>query len=255
MSVRARDIRPTPIDSRPIADNKAILVAGVYLATQPNSVAHVVDELNRSVDWRVEQRWIAVGAVPAPDHVAAVTVDAVDGLVPKFTLLNRIFAGVQPEQYAFVIVCDDDIYLPPEFLDRYLRLVRDHEFALAQPARTHDSYIDHPFVEQLDGLSARHTRFVEIGPVVSISRAAMRILLPFDESSPMGWGYDLVWPCAIDSAGLKMGIVDAVPVEHSVRRPVAHYGHGTAERAMRAYLEHRRHLSQEEAFFIVESYA
>jgi hypothetical protein len=246
---------PTRAGSRTPADNNAVLVAGVYVATQPNRIAHVIDELSRSAEWRVEQRWVAVGAAPAPDHVAAVTVDTVDELIPKFTLLNRILAGVHPEQYAFLIVCDDDIYLPHEFLDRYLRLVRDHEFALAQPARTHDSYIDHPFVEQLDGLLVRHTRFVEIGPVVSFAGAAMRLLLPFDESSAMGWGYDLVWPCAIESAGLKMGIVDAVPVGHSVRRPVAQYKHGTADRVMRAYLEHRRHLSQEEAFFIVESYA
>jgi hypothetical protein len=145
--------------------------------------------------------------------------------------------------------------MPSGFLDSYLRLVREHDFALCQPARTHDSYIDHAFVEQLDGLTARRTRFVEIGPLFSIRRDAMPVLLPFDEQSPMGWGYDFMWPPALESAGLTLGIVDRVPVAHSVRKPVAQYDYQTVDRQMKQYLEGRRHLSQNESFFIWEAYA
>jgi hypothetical protein len=173
----------------------------------------------------------------------------------KFLLLNQLLAETDIDRYEFIVVCDDDIVLPSGFIDRYLELVTRYEFGLAQPARTHESFIDHPFVEQLDGLAARWTRFVEIGPLFSVHRRAVALLLPFDESSPMGWGYDFFWPSLIADAGLKMGIVDATPVAHSFRKPVSYYEHGTSSRDMERFLRQRSHLSPDEAFFIVESYA
>ena len=143
----------------------------------------------------------------------------------------------------------------PGFLDRYLACVGAHDLALCQPARTHDSYIDHPFVEQLDGLTARWTRFVEIGPMFSVRQDVIPLLVPFDEASPMGWGYDFVWPCVLEKAGCRMGIVDATPIAHRLRKPVTHYQHSTASRSMDAYLSERDHLMKGDAFFIVESYA
>jgi hypothetical protein len=150
---------------------------------------------------------------------------------------------------------DDDIILPANFVDRYLELIVRYDFAFAQPARSHDSFIDHPFVEQLDGLLARWTRFVEIGPLFSIHRRAFPLIFPFDESSPMGWGYDFCWPEIIATASLKMGIVDAVPVAHSLRKPVLYYQYEKARKEMDEILTHRPHLSPDEAFFIIESYA
>jgi hypothetical protein len=130
-----------------------------------------------------------------------------------------------------------------------------YDFALAQPARTHDSYIDHRFVEQLDGITARQTRYVEIGPLFSMRADALPILTPFDVTTPMGWGYDFTWPLAMDAAKLKMGIVDAVPVSHKLRKPVANYLHSDADRQMKEYFTDRPHLKPEEAFYIVESFA
>jgi hypothetical protein len=154
--------------------------------------------------------------------------------------------------------------LPENFLDRYLESVAQYDFALAQPARTHESFgphmiVDefsgHPFVEQLDGLVARQTRFVEIGPIFSVHRSAFELMFPFDEASPMGWGYDFVWPQVIANAGLKMGIIDAVPIAHSLRKTGFYYHHDKARAEMKEFLAHRPHLSPDEAFFIVESYA
>jgi hypothetical protein len=151
-------------------------------------------------------------------------------------------------------VCDDDISLPEGFVDRYLELVSSHGLALAQPARTHDSYIDNWITEQLDGLTARRTRFVEIGPLFSMRRDAVRLLTPFSEASPMGWGYDFVWPVLLEEAGLGMGIVDATPVVHNLRKPVTLYDRRDAAIAMQSFLADRRHLTPHEAFSIVEAY-
>ncbi len=73
------------------------------------------------------------------------------------------------------VITDHDVELPPFFLDRYLAWVRKYGFALAQPARTHDSYIDHRFVEQLDGITARQAQYVEIGPFFSMRPDALPI--------------------------------------------------------------------------------
>jgi len=233
----------------------SVLVIGVYLCDKDNQAPAIVGELARSRQWRVDQRWIALGEHPVPQVLAVATVGQRHAPAPKFSILNEVLAGTPVADYAYIVVCDDDVTLPPGFLDEYLDVVGRYDFALAQPARSHDSFIDHPFVEQLDGLSARQTRFVEIGPLFSIRADAVRTLVPFDEASPMGWGYDFVWPLAMARAGLKLGIVDRTPIVHSFRKPVAHYDHGLADRAMQRYLDTRPHVSKAEAFSILASYA
>jgi hypothetical protein len=233
----------------------AVLVVGVYLIDREHTAAHVSAELARSTDWTVTQRWIGLGRGPVPAELAAVTSSTTATPTPKFVLLNGLLAPASLAGFDYVLVCDDDVRLPPGFLDAYLRRVVQYDFALSQPARTHNSYIDHPFVEQLDGLDARWTRFVEIGPVFAMRRDAAPLLLPFDEQSSMGWGYDLVWPRVLEDAGLKLGIVDAVPVDHSLRKPVSYYEHSAASAEMDRYLSGRPHLPKGAAWFIVQSYA
>jgi len=232
-----------------------VLVAGVYLANQENSVGHIVAELNGSKNYTVSQRWIALYGDASSEEVKAVTISAPEKPEPKFVLLNRILAGEQLHRYDYILFCDDDIRLSPGFLDMFLGLQDRYDFSLAQPARTHNSYIDHPFVEQFDGLKARRTRFIEIGPVVSVRKDAFPVLLPFDESSHMGWGYDFVWPCLMEKMGMRMGIIDATPVEHSMRKPVMNYNYDEANKSMQNYLSRSPHLSKDEAFRILESYA
>ena len=43
---------------------------------------------------------------------------------------------VAPADYAYVLIRDDDVFVPPAFVDEYMALVRQYDFALAQPART-----------------------------------------------------------------------------------------------------------------------
>jgi hypothetical protein len=234
---------------------RSVVLLGVYLTDQPNNASHVVEEIGRTLAWRVEQRWIALGRATSDGRLQEVTVSRSERLVPKFTLLNQAIANLRLEDYEYVLICDDDILLPSGFLDSYMQIVSDYDLAVCQPARTHDSYIDHPFVERLDGLIARRTRFVEIGPFVSLRKDAAALLLPFDELSPMGWGYDLMWPSLLEGAGLRMGIVDAVAVAHSLRKPTAQYDYDTANGQMSQFLARRQHLSRDEAFFILESYA
>lgn len=236
------------------AKKGAVLVAGIYLADQKNAIRHIVRELDQSACYDVLQRWIALSGDAPSEEVQAVTVMKTGNPQPKFVLLNQLLSAEALEHYDYLLICDDDVILPENFLDNFLLLQQKYDFALAQPARTRNSFTDHPFVEQLEGLKARRTRFVEIGPVVCIRRDAYPVLLPFDENAHMGWGYDFVWPYLIGQAGLRMGIIDATPVEHSMRKPVKNYNYDEANSAMHKYLSMTPHLSKEEAFTILESY-
>ena len=243
------------VDNPMDMNKESVLVAGIYLANQENGIEDIVAKLNRSRKYHVVQKWVALhGDAPSPE-VDSVTVVKLENPLPKFILLNKILSAEELYRYNYIILCDDDIHLGQDFLDNFLELQQQYDFALAQPARTHNSYIDHPFVEQFEGLKARRTRFIEIGPVVSIRKDAFPILLPFDESSYMGWGYDFVWPYLIEKRGLRMGIIDAAPIDHSMRKPVKNYNYDSANSSMQDYLSKNPHLTKEEAFRILESYA
>jgi len=231
-----------------------VLVIGIYLKDEENNIEDIVAEFSRSRKWSVEQKWIGLGSNGMPKTVEKVTAMQIETMTPKFILLNRLLESIDLSCFRFVMVSDDDICLPPAFVDNYLDFVIRYQFSLAQPSRTHDSYIDWPFVEQLDGITARWTRYVEIGPIFSVRQDAFPVLFPFDEASPMGWGYDFVWPWRMEKHGLRMGIVDAVPVAHNLRKPVGLYNHAKAERTMENYLLDRSHLPKEDSFTIVESY-
>lgn len=231
-----------------------VLVLGIYLADRPNLVEHLVESFASSRDFLVDQQWIALlGAPPNPD-VAAVTVFAKHSRTPKFTLINYLLASNAWRLYDFVVISDDDIALPDGFLDRYLAIQGECGFALAQPARTHGSYIDHPITEQVDNLRARETRFVEIGPLFSVTRDFMPTIAPFDESAPMGWGLDSVWPVIAGRHGDRLGIVDETPVEHSMRKPVSSYDHDTTYKRMHLFLEQQPHLMKGDSQVIINTY-
>jgi len=231
-----------------------VLVLGIYLADRPNLIRHIVQTLGESMRYRVTQRWAALNGEAPAQHVEKVTRLKLRQRVPKFALLNRLTEGVNVADYDFILLCDDDIQLPESFLDRFLDRQALYDFALAQPARTHDSYTDHPIVEQVDGLDGRRTRFVEIGPVVCMRRDAALHLLPLDETSGMGWGVDFIWPVVMEQAKLKMGIIDATPVAHKLRPPVQTYDHSEAVSQMRVYLSDKPHLLPEEAMVVSETH-
>ncbi len=67
----------------------------------------------------------------------------------------------------------------------------------------------------------------------------------------MGWGNDFVWPVLAEKHNLKMGIVDAVPVGHNLRKPVAYYNYGTSADAMRNYLATRPAFIQKRRLFYI----
>jgi glycosyltransferase involved in cell wall biosynthesis len=252
-------LRPTVPDILPLSESngthagKRILALGIYLANQPNTVEDVVANLAATSVHEVTQKWIALMGQPPSEHVARVTVRTETRKVPKFELLNQLLSQENLADFDYVLLFDDDIVLAERFLDRFISLQDEFDFLLAQPARTSNSYIDHPIVEQQRGCVARQTRFVEIGPVVSFHKSLFELVFPFDLTSPMGWGYENVWSYQLAQRRLKMGIIDAVPVDHSMRQPVANYKWSEADRQRKAYLKNHSHYALDDCFRVLEA--
>jgi hypothetical protein len=231
---------------------RKVLVCGIYLADRENAVDDIVAVIQRGRRHQVCQRWVALGGGPPNERVGAVTVREIHGMVPKFQILNELLAAEDLAQYDYVLLTDDDVLLPEGFLDEFIGLQDQLGFALAQPARTNNSYIDHPIVGQQQGVLARQTYFVEIGPVVSFHKSCYDLVFPFDLTAPMGWGYENVWACRLARRNAKMGIIDAVPVDHSLRKPVANYSWAEADRQRKALWARHEHFSLDECFRVLK---
>jgi hypothetical protein len=228
-----------------------VLVLGVYMADRVNSVEHLAEAFGSTPDMVVEQRWVALKGEPQSARLRQVTALVAARPEPKFELLNRVLRASDADDFDFVMACDDDIYLPRGFLPAFIAYQEKFDFALAQPARAWHSYFDHAFALRRPWLQARETRFVEMGPLVSLRSDAVRLLTPFDHASEM-WGIDLVWAAVIERHRLKMGIVDAVSVDHSLRPQATTYDKRTENAAMTAYLATRPHIPMDRAFTVVK---
>lgn len=227
-----------------------ILVCGVYLTDRESCVTEAVAAFEASALHAVTQRWIALG--PAAADPVPHTVRQVGERAPKYALLNTLLADA--DDFDWVIACDDDVEFPDGFVDRFFEHAVRHDFALCQPARTLESYIDHAITGQIEGIAARRTRFVEIGPVTVIRRDAVPLLLPFPDNEGMGWGLDLVWPAILEAAGFTMGIVDAAPIHHRLRPSVVNYSYADAEKRMGELIGSLPHITRDDAYRVLETF-
>ena len=224
-----------------------ILVLGVYLSDENNTVAHLVSEFGRSRHHTVVQGWARLGRAEPAIEVERVTRLSSVEMVQKFILLNRLLALHDLNQFDHVIFTDDDVRLRRGFVDTYIGLQNRCLLALSQPARTTLSYISYVESRRLHSARVRETNFVEIGPVFCVSRAAFSHLLPFDESSGMGYGYDMVWPRRMQAARLRMGTMDGCPIDHTIRRIGKTYSQNMHMQSMQTFLEKNPHMRLEEA--------
>jgi hypothetical protein len=223
------------------------------MADRPNTAAHLMLELAGSREHTVVQRWIAIAPEGRGHYDLPMTRLVMSEKVPKFALVDRMTRDAS--SFDWLLICDDDVEVGPNFVDRLIGASRRYDFALSQPARTLDSFADHPIVHVMPGVLARRTRYVEIGPIVCIRRDAMAVLMPFGFDRGMGWGLDLVWPIRLERAGFRMGIIDSVPLAHRLRPQVSSYTLGDALAEFDANLAREPHLTMNEAFTVLEAYA
>jgi hypothetical protein len=161
----------------------------------------------------------------------------------KFQNLNALLGGQAPADWLLVV--DDDVALPPRFLDRFLALAERFDLDLAQPAQTLASHAAWRIVRRRPFSVLRETRFVEIGPVTAFSRRAAAELLPFPDLR-YGWGLDAHWAALAAQRGWRLGIADAVPVRHDARPVASGYDSAAATAEARAFLAGKPYLETAE---------
>jgi GT2 family glycosyltransferase len=170
---------------------------------------------------------------------------APDGL-GKFENLNLLLAEHPPGEHDWLLVLDDDVELPRDFLDRFLFLCERFSLALAQPAHRLHSHAAWPVTRRQVGSVVRETSFVEIGPVTAFARETFPILLPFPQLR-MGWGLDVHWAALAREHHWRCGVVDAVAIVHRAAPAASAYAREEAVTEAHTFLAGRPYLSASEA--------
>jgi hypothetical protein len=191
---------------------------------------------------------LALGSTGEADPALADHTVASDLAGGKFPNLNRILEDLGPGAGTpdWLVVVDDDVVLPPRFLDRFLGLCEAFALDLAQPAQTLRSHAAWRVTRRRPGSLLRRTRFVEIGPVTAFGRRAAAELLPFPELR-YGWGLELHWGALAEQHGWRLGIVDATPVRHEQSPVASAYGHSEAVAEARSFLRDRPFITSASA--------
>ena len=133
--------------------------------------------------------------------------------VGKFENINHAIAGYDLPKYDWLLIVDDDIQLPDNFLDLLLFFSHSNGLKLSQPAHKFLSYSTYKITERHWGSQARSAGFVEIGPVSLLHSDTFADLIPFP---PLRWcwGLDVFWAQVARRRGWRTGVIDTVPIRH-----------------------------------------
>jgi hypothetical protein len=217
------------------APPRRVLVTGVY---RPGSLLPEATARLRSERHEVS---FALGSTGTADLTLAEETVASGLGGGKFENLNKVLAAARGADFDWLLVVDDDLRLPPRFLDRFVALCERFELDLAQPAQSLRSHSAWRVTRRRPGSLVRETRFVEIGPLTAFGRRAAAELLPFPELR-FGWGLDLHWAAVAAERGWRLGVVDATPVRHEAATVGSSYATADARAEAAGFLADRPYL-------------
>ncbi len=172
------------------------------------------------------------------------------GGLGKFENLNRMLlarvGGSSIPDHDWLLLVDDDVLLPRDFLDRFLFLAERFSLDLVQPTHRLSSHAAWLLTRRRPFSVMRETHFVEIGPVTALARRTFSTLLPFPELR-MGWGLDAHWAALARERHWRCGVLDAVSIRHRVAPAASAYSREAAIAEARAFLAERPYLSARES--------
>jgi hypothetical protein len=209
------------------APARRVLALSIERADEPNLLASTREELQRS------------------RHDVCFDSTTV-GELGKFENLNAMLAKHSLADYDWVLVVDDDVTLPRGFLDAFLFLAERFGLRVAQPAHRARSHAAWPVTRRHAGSLVRETAYVEIGPVTAFQAVTFDVLLPFPPLRA-GWGLDAYWAALAREHGWRIGIVDATPIRHHLRRIAAFYDREGAIMEGREFLAGKPYVTASEA--------
>jgi hypothetical protein len=195
---------------------RRVLVLAIERIDAPNLLGHVRRELERS------RHQVQLASTVAGNR-------------GKFENLTALLGEHDLERYDWLLAVDDDVALPAGFLDAFLFLAERFELRIAQPAHRRRSHAAWQVTRRRLRSVVRETAFVETGPVVAFSAVTFETLLPFPPLRA-GWGLDAHWSAVAQQHGWKIGVVDATPVRHTLRRVAASYDRTAAVAEARQFL-------------------
>ena len=183
--------------------SRRVLALAVQRDDEPNLLAHARAELSRS------HHDVSFHSAPVAGR-------------GKFENLDLLLEATPAAGHDWLLVLDDDVALPRGFLDRFIFLAERFELRLAQPAHRHLSHAAWAVTRRRRGSVARETAFVEIGPVAAFHSDVFADLLPFPPLR-FGWGLDAHWSAIAAARGWPIGVIDATPIRHGMRRIASSY--------------------------------
>jgi hypothetical protein len=164
----------------------------------------------------------------------------------KFENLNRLLDDHPAGDHDWLLVVDDDVQLPAGFLDVFVFLAERFGLRLAQPAHRWRSHASVAVTRRRPGSVVRETGFVEIGPVTALQADTFPELVPFP-ALRAGWGLDAHWSAVAAAQGWPLGIVDATPIRHGLRRTASAYDRAAAIAEAREFLADRPYIKARDA--------
>ena len=135
-----------------------------------------------------------------------------DGIYSFFTDNAHLLTA-----YDYFWLVDDDIETTQKQVEALFMYVHSHNFELAQPALTLDSYYSHRLTLRCPGFSHRHTNLIEIMAPI-LSRRVLEHVMPLFATTRSGFGIDWYWQQTVECPEHAIAIIDAQPVGH--RRPL-----------------------------------
>jgi hypothetical protein len=187
------------LEHRPLT----ITVASVYRARNAANMATMLEPL-AAVDASV-RLW---SLDDVPDSLRRWTLGSGPGR--RFELLNRLLDDAVS---GWTVLADDDVRFRRGNVLDLIGIAELVGLDISQPAHALGSNVSHSFTRTAPFSVARLTSFVEIGPVVVFSPAALPHVLPLPEQG-MGWGTEVAWSELQRTSELKLGIADAVRIDH-----------------------------------------
>ena len=206
---------------------RRVLALGVERTDRPNVLSAARDEL-RSSRHHVDFASTAVGNRG------------------KFENLDALLDDHPATGHDWLLAIDDDVALPPGFLDAFVFLAERFGLALAQPAHRRRSHAAFAVTRRQPASVVRETAFVEIGPVVAFSAVTFDALLPFPPLR-IGWGLDAHWSAVARQHGWRLGVIDATPISHGLRLVASGYDREAAVEEGRRFLAERPYTPAAEA--------
>jgi len=120
-------------------------------------------------------------------------------------------------EYERIFVLDDDIRTSWSDINKFLDICRELDLQLAQPALKPGCAITHMITRQSPDTLVRFTNFVE-AMAPCFTSEALRLCISVTQGGYYGFGIDHLWPSILGLPEKKIGIVDAIAVDHT--RPV-----------------------------------